>query len=143
LAHSADCTVYAVSKTRELGIDVEYIRESVDIEAISREFFREEEYLELMALPRTQRVQCFFNCWTRKEAYLKAIGEGLWMPLNAFRVPVVSKPNGVQGLISNWTVMSVTALQGTVAALAVTSDKCTLTERIFHRIEELVEYLAQ
>ena len=76
LAHSESIAVYATAK-HELGVDVECIREMDEAEQIASRFFSPREKGCLLALPAEQRMGVFFNCWTRKEAYLKAIGLGL------------------------------------------------------------------
>jgi 4'-phosphopantetheinyl transferase len=59
------------------------------MEQIAAHFFCSEETAEIMSLPPNERERAFFCCWTRKEAYLKAIGHGLSMPLDGFRVTVL------------------------------------------------------
>ncbi len=81
-----DLAVIAVTEGCELGVDVEYVRRVPDIEKIAERFFAAEEAAELMALPEVDRSQGFFNCWTRKEAYIKAVGDGFAVPLDSFRV---------------------------------------------------------
>ena len=76
LAHSDSIAVCAIAK-HELGVDVERIRVMDDAEQIASRFFSPREKYCLLALPAEQRREAFFNCWTRKEAYLKAIGSGL------------------------------------------------------------------
>jgi phosphopantetheine--protein transferase-like protein len=70
----------------EVGVDVEQIRPLPDVHEIASRFFCPEEAAELISLPPDQRGQAFFLCWTRKEAYIKAIGDGLSAPLHGFRV---------------------------------------------------------
>jgi 4'-phosphopantetheinyl transferase len=86
VSHSGTLAVYAFTKVRELGVDVEQIRPLADMQGVAARFFCAEESAELMALPSASRTQAFFLCWTRKEAYLKAIGDGLSVPLDGFRV---------------------------------------------------------
>src|SRR5271155_2883728 len=74
LSHSADLGVVAVTQGREVGVDVELVdpqRANMDV---ARRFFSPSEVAVLQALPTAQQTAAFFNCWTRKEAYLKAIG---------------------------------------------------------------------
>lgn len=86
LSHSRGMAVCAVSHRRELGIDVEYIARSVDFERVAQRFFSSSEVDALMALPPALRRQGFFRCWTGKEAYVKARGEGLARALAHFAV---------------------------------------------------------
>jgi 4'-phosphopantetheinyl transferase len=69
-----------------LGVDVERIRPMRDMLTIAHRFFCSDEAAELAALPEADRERAFFLCWTRKEAYIKATGDGLATPLGEFRV---------------------------------------------------------
>lgn len=89
MSHSGDLAVYAVARECELGVDVEQIRPMADLERVASHFFSEEECGDLFALPAGERTQAFFRCWTRKEAYIKALGEGLNVPLQNFRVTLL------------------------------------------------------
>ncbi|HLF66950.1 MAG TPA: 4'-phosphopantetheinyl transferase superfamily protein, partial [Gammaproteobacteria bacterium] len=80
LSHSHELALYAFTYHRQIGIDVEYLRPMPDLEAIAARFFAAQETETLLNLPTTQQVEGFFNCWTRKESYIKAIGQGLTMP---------------------------------------------------------------
>jgi 4'-phosphopantetheinyl transferase len=70
----------------EIGVDVEYLKPMPDCEQISERFFSESERQVLRGIPGARKEETFFNCWTRKEAYLKAVGEGLAAPLDSFDV---------------------------------------------------------
>lgn len=76
LAHSDSIAVYAAAN-HELGVDLERVRALDEAEQIASRYFSPREAGCLLALPPEQRLEAFFNCWTRKEAYLKAIGLGL------------------------------------------------------------------
>lgn len=86
LSHAEDMALYAVTPTAEIGVDVEYLQRAVTVEKIAKRFFSTQESSALLVLPESQRAGAFFNCWTRKEAFLKAIGEGLSHPLHRFDV---------------------------------------------------------
>lgn len=86
VSHSEDLALFAFTFERGLGVDIEYIRPIKDMHDIANRFFCPEEASELMSLPAYLRERAFFSCWTRKEAYIKAVGEGLSVPLNSFRV---------------------------------------------------------
>lgn len=87
LSHSGELALYAFTYGRELGIDIEWTRRRIDqIDQIARRYFSEAEHTALSALPEHLRQQAFFNCWTRKEAYIKARGQGLSLPLHQFDV---------------------------------------------------------
>ncbi len=86
LSHSGNVALYAFSQQRELGIDVEKLRPMPDGAQIAKRFFSAPEYEVFLSVPEAKRDEAFFNCWTRKEAYIKAIGDGLSYPLDAFQV---------------------------------------------------------
>ncbi|NBD34481.1 MAG: 4'-phosphopantetheinyl transferase superfamily protein [Chloroflexi bacterium] len=86
LSHSNELALYAFTAGREVGVDLEYLRSLPDMENIAARFFSERENTDLRALPEHDRLLAFFTCWTRKEAFLKATGEGLSYPLKHFDV---------------------------------------------------------
>jgi 4'-phosphopantetheinyl transferase len=88
VSHSGDMALYAFSTGGELGVDVERIRPLPDMLDIASHFFCQEEFRELSSLPAEQRDLSFFLCWTRKEAYTKALGGGLRLPMSHFCVTV-------------------------------------------------------
>ena len=90
LAHSHDFALIAVAHNREVGIDLERIRDSVDSLKLAERFFAPKEFERLQQLPENQANRSFFTLWTCKEAYLKAIGTGLSVDLN--RCEVLSAP---------------------------------------------------
>jgi 4'-phosphopantetheinyl transferase len=108
LSHSHGLAVYAISNGLELGIDVELIRPEFAGEDIAARYFSEEEMAELRALPIELRADGFFRCWTRKEAYVKARGEGLSIPLDSFSVSLTpGQPDVLSSVDSeSWTLRS-------------------------------------
>lgn len=89
LSHSHQLALYAFTLEREIGIDVEYIRPDIANEEIAERFFSPNEVVQLRSLSPEMRTEAFFNCWTRKEAYIKARGEGLSYPLAQFDVSLI------------------------------------------------------
>ncbi|MBZ5607013.1 MAG: 4'-phosphopantetheinyl transferase superfamily protein [Acidobacteriia bacterium] len=85
-SHSGGLAVFAFTPGCELGVDLERIRPLPDLQDVAQRFFCSEETSDLLALPAGQQERAFFLCWTRKEAYIKATGDGLSVPLDAFRV---------------------------------------------------------
>jgi 4'-phosphopantetheinyl transferase len=85
-SHSGGLALVAATLDCELGVDIEKIRAATDVQDIAARFFSAEEKAELMSLAADQREAAFFRCWTRKEAYIKAIGDGLSAPLDRFAV---------------------------------------------------------
>lgn len=86
LSNSAELALVGFVLGPEIGVDVEYLREMSDCEQIAERFFSESERQVLRGIPFPTKQEAFFNCWTRKEAYLKAVGEGLAAPLDSFDV---------------------------------------------------------
>jgi 4'-phosphopantetheinyl transferase len=86
LSHSHGLAVFAVTLDRSVGIDVELVRTESAGQDIAARYFSAQEVNELRRLPAQQRSEGFFLCWTRKEAYVKAKGAGLQIPLNSFHV---------------------------------------------------------
>ena len=126
LAHSHELVVYAFAYGREIGVDVEYIRPVPDFERISANFFSACENVELNSLPVEQRQEGFFNCWTRKEAYIKALGDGLAHSLDQFDVSLIpGEPACLLGVeqapeeVSRWRLQAFTPTPGYTAAIAV------------------------
>jgi 4'-phosphopantetheinyl transferase len=91
ISHSGELVLVALSAQRAIGVDVEFSRKNLNVEEIAAHFFSALEHATLMALPSAQRPDAFFRCWTRKEAFIKARGEGLSLPLNGFDVTL--RPN--------------------------------------------------
>lgn len=89
LSHSQGVALYAVTRNREIGIDLEFIRENLEVEQLAERFFSPREIATLRGLPVSLRKHAFFLCWTRKEAYIKARGEGLSLPLDQFDVSLI------------------------------------------------------
>ena len=86
LSHCDDLAVYAFSPGREIGVDVEAVRPLRDADAIAARFFSASENRTYLSLDSRDRPLGFFHCWTRKEAFIKALGDGLSYPLNRFDV---------------------------------------------------------
>jgi 4'-phosphopantetheinyl transferase len=90
ISHSRDLALFVFAKNYDVGVDIEFInKESMNLD-IAERFFSTHEAQALLKLPVAKRPQAFFNCWTRKEAFIKAIGEGLAFPLNKFDVDINS-----------------------------------------------------
>src|SRR5205823_2000983 len=86
VSHSGDRALLAFAIGREVGIDVEYVRENLDFVALSERFFSKAEHAALLALPPEHRGSLFYEYWTCKEACLKADGRGLRAPLDKFSI---------------------------------------------------------
>lgn len=124
MSHSRAVGLIAVSDTNELGVDVEYIRADFATEDIARRFFSPHEVAAFNALSNELRVAAFFRCWTRKEAYIKAIGRGLSQPLDGFDVtldpetpPALLRVDGDDA--SRWSLRDIEVGSDYAAALVV------------------------
>ncbi len=125
LSNSSDLALCGVTYQKEIGIDVEYLlRELKDAEAIAKRFFSAKESAEFLSLPLEERQLAFFRCWTRKEAYIKAIGDGLSYSLSKFNVTltpeakllsVVTNPSEVD----RWTLKELKPAKDYIAAIIV------------------------
>ncbi len=126
LSHSQGLALYAFTYSRAIGIDVEYIKPQLDVEGIAARFFSPSESAMLLGLPETQKLDAFFNCWTRKEAYLKAKGIGLSLPLDQFDVSFVRgkpacilKTRGDPQEADRWSLQELTPATCYTGAVAV------------------------
>ena len=88
LSHSSGLAVIAVSAGRAVGVDIEKVIPQPECLEIARRFFSEREYQALSAIRESERQRAYLACWTRKEAFVKAIGEGLSYALAGFSVAV-------------------------------------------------------
>jgi 4'-phosphopantetheinyl transferase len=92
LSHSRSLLLFAVTLDRQIGIDVEHVSLGVDWQSVAKRYFSFPEWRSLFAVPESGRVKSFLTRWTRKEAYVKARGEGLSMSLAAFSI--LPSPDG-------------------------------------------------
>lgn len=134
MSHSQEVALYAVTRDREVGIDVEFIHRDLGVEQIAERFFSRRETATLRGLPTPLREHAFFLCWTRKEAYIKARGEGLSLPLDQFDVSLI--PGQPAALLSTrpdssevlrWSLQELPLASGYVAALALEGCRGSLS----------------
>ena len=134
LSHSHDAALIGVTLGREIGVDVERIRDDLEVEQIARQFFSKAEQSALATLPAIQRQGAFFDCWTRKEAFVKARGDGLSLPLDQFDVSV--RPDEPACLVATrpdadeaaaWEVTAVAVEHGYAAAVVTQTGPVPLS----------------
>lgn len=77
VSHSHELGLYAITRDHHIGIDIEHFRSNLDLEQLAKRYFSPREYAVISSLHPDQKQEVFYNCWTQKEAYLKATGEGL------------------------------------------------------------------
>jgi 4'-phosphopantetheinyl transferase len=124
MSHSHEVALLAVARDVDVGVDVEHVRADFATADIARRFFSQAEVDAFNMLPREEQVAAFFRCWTRKEAYIKAIGKGLSQPLDGFDVTLA--PGEQAALLraaeddaSRWAMSDVDVGEGYAGALAV------------------------
>jgi 4'-phosphopantetheinyl transferase len=126
ISHSHEMALFAVTCEREIGVDIEHLGRDIHAEEIAEHFFSAHERASLRTLPAAAKHEAFFNCWTRKEAYIKAHGEGLSLPLDQFDVSLL--PGEPAALLATrndpwearrWSLQALSPGSGYVAALAV------------------------
>lgn len=86
LSHSGDLVLLAFAADRPVGVDVEFCRQRVSSDAVAQRFFADDEVGALQDLDESEKREAFFRVWTRKEAYLKALGAGITVALDSFSV---------------------------------------------------------
>lgn len=136
VSHSADRMLAAVSDGPAVGVDIERLRALSDLMELAARFFAAREHSTLLSLEGWQRIRAFFDAWTRKEAVMKARGDGLTLPLDQVEVtllpgesPRLLRLAGSVGEAECWSLHSVEVPEGFTAALAVEGG----CERIIQR----------
>jgi 4'-phosphopantetheinyl transferase len=125
LSHSGTLALLAFTSGRAVGVDVELIREVPDADDLAERFFSPTETASLRALPLGQRSLAFLACWTRKEAFIKALGQGLSCPLDAFDVTIdpdaparITRIEERVDRVANWALQAFTPYPCYIAAVA-------------------------
>jgi 4'-phosphopantetheinyl transferase len=127
MGHSANIGLVAIAKDRRIGVDIEHLRATVNHERIAERFFTPAEFAAIRTLPEDERPAAFLRTWTRKEAYIKALGEGLQRTLASFEVTVT--PDESPALVraqGEWTLLQLDWDASCSAALAVEGPAPTL-----------------
>ena len=129
VSHCAQVAAFGFSWGREIGVDVEAVRPVPDADSIARQFFSPREVDAYFALPAADRALGFFNCWTRKEAFVKARGDGLGFGLNRFDVSLepgglarILRVDHVSGDRCGWMLGEFNPAPGFVGAIVVQSE---------------------
>lgn len=133
LSHSEDLALVAVSRGGAVGIDVEHLRPLPDADEIARRFFSRREVDSYLAQPAERRQRAFYHCWTRKEAFVKALGEGLFLSLDRFDVSLeADRPARILAIEGSaekaaaWGLVSIEPAPSFVGALATPWKPSTL-----------------
>ncbi|MEJ5312274.1 MAG: 4'-phosphopantetheinyl transferase superfamily protein [Anaerolineae bacterium] len=134
LSHSGDLALIAVARAHPVGIDVEQMIPPDDFPRLVEQFFSANENAAFRALPASRRAAAFFAGWTRKEAYVKALGTGVSLPLDRFDVTM--DPDAPARLLADrrhphnvgtWSLHTFTPAQNYIATLAIATPHPTLT----------------
>lgn len=133
LSHAADLIVLGIAEGREIGVDVELIRPMREMMTVARSYFSVEEQVQIFNLPQAQRERAFYTCWTRKEAYIKARGDGFTMPLTGFDVTLIpGEPprllRAVDDDPARWTLLHLDSVPGYVGTICVEGP----VQRVIH-----------
>jgi 4'-phosphopantetheinyl transferase len=143
LSHSGDLLLLGVARGRAVGVDLEPVRSLSHRPAIERRVFSAGERRMLSQLPAEQRTEAFFNGWTRKEAFAKATGEGMWAAMG--RIEVALAPGEDASLLTldrsteaaaGWTLFHLEPAAGFVGAAAVEGRAVTLSMREIEQARE-------
>jgi len=133
VSHSEDMVLYGFGMDHDIGVDIEHIRPMEDSESIASRFFCAEECSDLLTVASDRRTKAFFDCWTRKEAFIKAIGEGLSFPLNRFQVTL--HPEEPARFVSidgrtdvQWSLHDVAPSEHYAAAVVTAGNNCRFVE---------------
>jgi 4'-phosphopantetheinyl transferase len=139
LSHSSELALLAVTQGFEVGVDIEWINADVATDDIAERFFSASEVQTLKSLPDSQRVEAFFACWTRKEAYMKARGEGFSISLDSFTVAFapgtpaeILHTKAETAIVEQWSMFNIEVSEGYKAALVVEGKDHLLTQMEWH-----------
>jgi 4'-phosphopantetheinyl transferase len=150
MAHSGDYMLCGLCQNCEIGVDLEQIRELPDSELIANRFFTKSECRELLTVRPEFRSKAFFTCWTRKEAFIKATGDGLSLPLNTFEVSIRPGQPATLRILERtkysllpWSLVHLEPDEGCVGAMALPRTTYDLKVWKFANAEECLSLLQQ
>ena len=128
LSHSAGIGVFAFTLDAVIGVDVELVKTDFEIKKLTTRFFSKNESQIILSLPEALQYKVFFNCWTRKESFIKGHGEGLSLPLDQFEVSVLDEiPVELRAIywnmeeVKEWFLASFEIKKNVIGAYAVKS----------------------
>lgn len=138
LSHSHGVALYAISHCENIGIDIEYNQRQIHPLEIAQRFFSKEEIALLSHLPKSEQLTNFYKIWTRKEAYVKAIGEGISNTLDQFSVDLINfkskiKSSTTNGKLSDWYIYDILMDPNYTATLALSFDEPIIRYLRWHK----------
>lgn len=126
MSYSEGLALYGFTRDREIGVDIEFMRDFPEMDKIAKRFFSIKENEVFLSLPESKKKEAFFNCWTRKEAFVKANGDGLYQALEDFDVALIPgeparllRTGGDSKTASRWFIQDLKPAPGFTAAFAV------------------------
>ncbi len=132
-SHSGDLLVFGFTLANEIGVDIEHIKTDFDALDLAQNFFSPEEVRALEEVPNHQLFNSFYRCWTRKEAFIKALGMGLSFPLHSFTVSMDNDQSAElldiqwnRGEASEWRLYPFSPNSNYVGAIALRSKKVSV-----------------
>jgi 4'-phosphopantetheinyl transferase len=124
LSHSGDWVLFAFTRSAPIGVDIEHIRPLSDMREVAKQNFAASEFGLWEATFERDRTEAFYRCWTRKESFIKAIGEGLSCPLNSFEVAFglnqparLTSVDGDAEQAASWWMADISGFTGYAAAV--------------------------
>jgi 4'-phosphopantetheinyl transferase len=139
LSHSGDWVLFAFTRAAEIGVDIEQMRPVPDMRDVAKQNFAAPEFARWETTPERDRTEAFYRCWTRKESFIKAIGEGLSCPLDRFEVAFgldqparLTSVDGNEALAAEWWMADLPGFAGYAAAVTARHadlDKISLVVR--------------
>ena len=133
ISHSVGVALFAFVRNQQIGVDIEHIRDIPEMDQIVKRYFSEREQVCYRALPRDKRREAFFHYWTSKEAFVKALGEGLSRSLEKIDVtPVPGERNALHIIAGGpceergWSIHTIRPTREYAGALAIQSENVTL-----------------
>jgi 4'-phosphopantetheinyl transferase len=135
VSHSGDRALFGFCRERRIGVDLEYVRRDIDTIGLAKRFFSPDEFRQINNLAATEQCEAFYRTWTRKEAYLKACGEGLAglagveVSLASDAPPIIRKIAGLSDAAGTWTLKHLSPASDYVGAVAV--ERRSVTFRLF------------
>ena len=133
VSHSANRIILGFSKGMDIGVDIEKVKNDFDTLELAENFFSKEEIRILLAFDEADRHMAFFRCWTRKESFIKAVGQGFSYPLDSFAVSMDDdfraeflKIDKIPAQENNWKLHSFVPAEGYIAAISTNGQPDTI-----------------